>query len=108
MKIDRRRLLASVAAGSAAALLPWRPAVASSPGDPGTRAEAAAPLPLTSLQGSVSWQRVRAEFDLDPGWIHLGGFYLVSHPRTVRDAVCLLYTSPSPRDRTRSRMPSSA
>ena len=26
----------------------------------------------------------------------------------VRTAVCLLYTSPSPRDRTRSRMPSSA
>ena len=26
----------------------------------------------------------------------------------VRDRACLLYTSPSPRDRTRSRMPSSA
>ena len=26
----------------------------------------------------------------------------------VPDRVCLLYTSPSPRDRTRSRMPSSA
>ena len=26
----------------------------------------------------------------------------------VTDVVCLLYTSPSPRDRTRSRMPSSA
>ena len=26
----------------------------------------------------------------------------------VLDKVCLLYTSPSPRDRTRSRMPSSA
>ena len=26
----------------------------------------------------------------------------------IRDYVCLLYTSPSPRDRTRSRMPSSA
>ena len=25
-----------------------------------------------------------------------------------RPAICLLYTSPSPRDRTRSRMPSSA
>ena len=30
-------------------------------------------------------------------------------PRTVASIVgCLLYTSPSPRDRTRSRMPSSA
>ena len=27
---------------------------------------------------------------------------------TKRDEACLLYTSPSPRDRTRSRMPSSA
>ena len=26
----------------------------------------------------------------------------------ARDMICLLYTSPSPRDRTRSRMPSSA
>ena len=26
----------------------------------------------------------------------------------VQDFICLLYTSPSPRDRTRSRMPSSA
>ena len=34
------------------------------------------------------------------------------HPRGVRVGeqalACLLYTSPSPRDRTRSRMPSSA
>ena len=28
--------------------------------------------------------------------------------RAVYKQVCLLYTSPSPRDRTRSRMPSSA
>ena len=27
---------------------------------------------------------------------------------TFRSVICLLYTSPSPRDRTRSRMPSSA
>ena len=28
--------------------------------------------------------------------------------KIAKDAACLLYTSPSPRDRTRSRMPSSA
>ena len=34
---------------------------------------------------------------------------LVARARTREDArLCLLYTSPSPRDRTRSRMPSSA
>ena len=27
---------------------------------------------------------------------------------TINQMICLLYTSPSPRDRTRSRMPSSA
>ena len=27
---------------------------------------------------------------------------------SLQDSICLLYTSPSPRDRTRSRMPSSA
>ena len=31
---------------------------------------------------------------------------VVNNP--IKDAHCLLYTSPSPRDRTRSRMPSSA
>ena len=40
------------------------------------------------------------------------GLYVIRVPaqrRTARRvAVCLLYTSPSPRDRTRSRMPSSA
>ena len=34
-----------------------------------------------------------------------GGYELGKHPDKI---ICLLYTSPSPRDRTRSRMPSSA
>ena len=37
-----------------------------------------------------------------------GDAYLRFTPRTEMDIACLLYTSPSPRDRTRSRMPSSA
>ena len=32
----------------------------------------------------------------------------VEYVRIVGECTCLLYTSPSPRDRTRSRMPSSA
>ena len=32
----------------------------------------------------------------------------VDAAENIKDTVCLLYTSPSPRDRTRSRMPSSA
>ena len=39
-------------------------------------------------------------------------FHLLEIPREspapIRADTCLLYTSPSPRDRTRSRMPSSA
>ena len=35
-------------------------------------------------------------------------FVISDHGYGKRTKVCLLYTSPSPRDRTRSRMPSSA
>ena len=39
-------------------------------------------------------------------FFHCGGMYTEGkHPKNIG---CLLYTSPSPRDRTRSRMPSSA
>ena len=38
------------------------------------------------------------EIDVDEGAVSL----------ETEDRICLLYTSPSPRDRTRSRMPSSA
>ena len=34
--------------------------------------------------------------------------YIVTPTRVIKCEGCLLYTSPSPRDRTRSRMPSSA
>ena len=42
--------------------------------------------------------------------IPLGDGYLSTTPKVgyVDSCTCLLYTSPSPRDRTRSRMPSSA
>ena len=46
------------------------------------------------------------------GWT---GYAFISQPtnsdeiiNVIQDMYCLLYTSPSPRDRTRSRMPSSA
>jgi isopenicillin-N epimerase len=88
MSIDRRRLLASVAAGSLSSLLPWRPAGAATQGESGAAAAPEeAPPALDRMPTSPSWQRVRKEFDLAPGWIHLGSFYLVSHPRMVREAV---------------------
>src|SRR5438093_7409078 len=33
------------------------------------------------------WGAVRAQFDLDPAYTHLGLFYLTSHPRPVRAAI---------------------
>jgi len=33
------------------------------------------------------WGAVRREFDLTPDYIHLGLFYLTSHPRPVREAI---------------------
>lgn len=82
MSIDRRRLLASVAAGTAAAVFPWRSAAAFAAPEPAPSSK-----PLPALSGKVSWQRVREEFELAPDRIHLGSFYLVSHPRQVREAV---------------------
>ena len=45
----------------------------------------------------------------------IAGSQKLDQPMTIQEAkkfcedkICLLYTSPSPRDRTRSRMPSSA
>ena len=55
--------------------------------------------------------------DVETGKIHVGQDVLIDGNKIAdigetgtiaHDQSCLLYTSPSPRDRTRSRMPSSA
>ena len=38
----------------------------------------------------------------------VGGFNVLTKKQDDQDYICLLYTSPSPRDRQKSRMPSSA
>ena len=43
--------------------------------------------PLTLLTDPGDWQSVREQFDIDPAYIHLGLFYLASHPRPVRQAI---------------------
>lgn len=85
MELDRRRFLSTVAAGATGALLPFNCGRASEAPAAGT-ADAAA-RPLVGPGGAVDWAAVRGEFLLDPAWIHLGSFFLVSHPRPVREAI---------------------
>ena len=46
-------------------------------------------------------------FDIHEGK-KIGELWTISDNRTAVSVICLLYTSPSPRDRQKSRMPSSA
>ena len=57
------------------------------------------------------FERIERENELTAGdYRLLSGWYMADDRRAdfERARNCLLYTSPSPRDRTRSRMPSSA
>ena len=45
---------------------------------------------LTSHEAALDlhdWSSVRRQFDLSPDYVHLGLFYLTSHPRPVREAI---------------------
>jgi selenocysteine lyase/cysteine desulfurase len=77
MPLDRRTFLARAGATAAATGLATRfPAAASAQG-----------ALVSSSTGAVDWTAVRRLFNLSPGWIHLASFYLVSHPKPVRDAI---------------------
>ena len=54
------------------------PALASTKTDTVTR---------TAAPGLDSWDGVRAQFSLTPGYAHLAGFYLAAHPAPVRAAI---------------------
>jgi selenocysteine lyase/cysteine desulfurase len=71
---SRRGFLVGLAGAATAVVLPFRP---SSLGQAATVAS----------DGSVDWKAVRDEFDLDPRWIHMSSFFLVSHPRPVRESI---------------------
>ena len=62
-------------------------------------------LPFSSESPSEAELRV-AQAQL-VGWLE-GLFHGIQAAVAAQQMICLLYTSPSPRDRTRSRMPSSA
>ena len=57
---------------------------------------------IQSRENTICVQEAGAISDTD------GDTFVGSEDCLYLDVVCLLYTSPSPRDRTRSRMPSSA
>ena len=66
------------------------------------------PTPLVELNKLSDYLNIDKIYYKDEGFrFHLRSFKALGGAYAV-DKICLLYTSPSPRDRTRSRMPSSA
>jgi len=72
--MTRRRLLTVPVALGASALVPGSFAAA--------LASESRPLPDLS-----DWNRVRAQFALDPDYAHFASFFIASHPAPVRDAI---------------------
>jgi selenocysteine lyase/cysteine desulfurase len=82
--MDRRQFFGSagVAAFGVASGAVRGPASLPSPLD---RGGAAKPW---RIDGSADdWDVFRAQFDLDPTWVHLAGLLIASHPRPVADAI---------------------
>ena len=42
---------------------------------------------IPAVDGTSDWATVRAQFDLTPDWMHFSQFYIVSHPKPVREAI---------------------
>ena len=59
---------------------------------------------LIPIDSDYSW----GQFTVSLGWTDPVEFTRLNDQFYTQYKACLLYTSPSPRDRTRSRMPSSA
>ena len=59
-------------------------------------------IPKSMTLNDLEWRNGRLVCVILPNWVAFGLYYA----KVVED--CLLYTSPSPRDRQKSRMPSSA
>jgi isopenicillin-N epimerase len=72
MSIDRRTFLKSASAAACVTLVPSQSACATEP----------------QRRGRLNdWSDVRAQFRLDPGYIHLAGLLLSSHPVGVAEAI---------------------
>ena len=71
-------------------------------------------LPLKQIDKKENFRRI-IDFKNNGGWIHISQLKKNNSVIATKDKIlfknptsCLLYTSPSPRDMRRSRMPSSA
>jgi isopenicillin-N epimerase len=42
---------------------------------------------VPAVDSNSDWAAVRAQFNLSPDWMHFSQFYIVSHPKPVRDAI---------------------
>ena len=42
---------------------------------------------VPAVNASSDWAAIRAQFNLAPDWMHFSQFYIVSHPKPVRDAI---------------------
>src|SRR5205814_3684911 len=51
------------------------------------RGDAPKPAAAAGADNFSDWSQVRTQFDLSPDWLHFSQFYLVSHPRPVREAI---------------------
>src|SRR5688572_28894180 len=74
MSVSRRQFLTVPAALGAATLLPG-----------GFIAALAQETP--ALPDLSDWNRVRAQFALDPAYAHFASFFIASHPAPVREAI---------------------
>jgi isopenicillin-N epimerase len=87
MAIARRQFLLSaaglVSAGMAA------PGCGDTPGASRSPVGAVEPTvpPIRLAKGDDTWADVRAQFDLDPDYIHMSALYISSHPRPVREQI---------------------
>src|SRR5687768_16419941 len=50
-------------------------------------ATAAEPAAAPAIHAGSDWAAVREQFDLAPDWLHFSQFFIVSHPKPVRQAI---------------------
>ena len=71
--------------------------------------ESAMKKSLDKKNASKAFEYIEKAYDIEPNNPNILKWYVITLGKTVEeDTICLLYTSPSPRDLSTSRMPSSA